>query len=96
MTLYRTGRAETPDGFWTPDPEYAHYIRVGDRPMIKAELLDTARVKKLPGSPSPAVIDRERAIGDADVLVFEAWDWDTQEYVVLNTAVLSSVEAFGG
>jgi hypothetical protein len=96
MTLYRTGSAETTDGFWTPDPEYARNIRVGDRPMIKAELLDTARIKKLPGSPSSIIIDRERTIGGTDVLVFDAWDWDTQEYVVLNTAVLRSVEAFGG
>jgi len=96
MTLYRTGRAETPNGFWTPDLEYARYIRAGDRPMIKADLLNTARTKKLTGSPSPGVIDRERAIGDADVLIFDAWDWNTQEYVVLNTAVLSNVEAYAG
>lgn len=95
MTLYRTGAADVLAGFWTPDPEYAKYVRVDDRPLLQAELPDTARIKKLPGSPNPAVIDRERILGDADVLVFDAWDWDTQEYVVLDPAVLQNVGFVG-
>jgi len=96
MTLYRTGSAETPDAFWTPDVEYAQHIRVGARPLIKADLVASARIKKLIGSPSRAVIHRERAIGDADVLVFDAWDWNTQEYVVLNPAVIQNASPLEG
>jgi hypothetical protein len=88
VTLYRTGSlTDKPGAFWTPSDSYAYYVHPKG-PLHIAELEPTARVKRLPGDASRTAIEIERVLGQADVLVFRAWDWDTDEYVVLNPHVL--------
>jgi TusA-related sulfurtransferase len=85
--LYRTGSLDRDAAFWTPDPDYARYVHP-EGTLHSAALAANARVKKMKGSPSRAVIQQEQGKNEADVLVFDAWDWDTEEYVVLNPAAL--------
>ena len=89
MTLYRIGNPQTEAGFWSPDPEYPRHVHGHDKPLVSAELSPTAVIKRYNVSANQAAIAVERLAGTADVLVFPAWDWDTDEYVVLNPTVLA-------
>ena len=88
MTLYRIGNPQTVAGFWSPDPDYVRSIHGADKPVITAELSPAAVVKRLSGNANQATIEVERLAEVADVLIFQAWDWDADEYVVLNPEVL--------
>lgn len=89
MTLYRIGNPQDVGGFWSPDPEYPRYIHGQNKPLVSAELSPAAVIKRFSTSANSATITVERLAETADVLVFPAWDWDTDEYVVLNPAVLT-------
>jgi hypothetical protein len=90
--LYRTARTcnNRPGLFWTPDVEYARYIHP-DAAVCVADLAANARTRHFPGSPDKTLIAELLAQRDLDVAIFDVWDWDTTEYVVLNPAVLTRV-----
>jgi hypothetical protein len=84
LVLYRTGRL-----VWTPDPAYARYIHPG-APLQRATVNPKAKVRYCSGSPTRKLIASMR--GKFDVLIFSAWDWDTDEYVILNPGVLNRLQ----
>jgi hypothetical protein len=94
MTLYRIGNPQLAGAFWSPDVEYVRAVKGENSPVVSAELSPAAVIKQMPGSPDKTVIHVERLAEQADVLVFKAWDWDTDEYIVLNPAVLSNIKPF--
>jgi hypothetical protein len=97
MKLYRTATANSvlePAGFWTPDQKYARYVHP-DRRLYVASVRSGANVKKYAGSPTRAIL--EGAIEDGvDIAVFDAWDWMTEEFVVLDPVVLANVRPLAG
>lgn len=92
MILYRTAvnlEAATLSGsFWTPSIEYAHLIHP-KLPVFKATLGKYAAVFRGHDSPTKKLL-KELAF-EYDVAVFPAWDYDTDEYVILNPSVLRNV-----
>jgi hypothetical protein len=88
ITLYRYGKLTDPgQTFWTPDPAYVRHCK-GQAPNLQATLRDGARVKVAAGSARRRVIAHAVNRRNWDVLVFETWDWNTTEYVILNPDVL--------
>jgi hypothetical protein len=59
-------------------------------PLHEANLSAAAKVQHFPGSPTKRLIRALESSG-LDVAVFDIWDFDAQEYVVLNPDVLENV-----
>lgn len=95
-TLYRTarGRPGTPGSFWTPSLDYTRMIHPTWR-VYEARLAPDAVVARYEGSPSAELLAEAAARG-VQVAVFPIWDWDGDEYVVLDPSALRGVAALDG
>lgn len=95
-TLYRTakGRPDTPGSFWTPSLDYTRAIHPTWR-VYTASIAPHAVVARYEGSPSAEILAEAAAHG-VQVAVFPIWDWDGDEYVVLDPSALRGVAALDG
>ncbi len=90
--VYRTCREvdpATPGSFWTTSREYARYVH-DTWPLFRAMVRRSARVERCEGSPDRRALGRMAKRG-VQVAIFAAWDWDTDEFVVLDPDVLEDV-----
>ena len=88
MILYRRGKLSKLDTtFWTPDRDYVQHC-TGKVPNLQATLREGARVRRVNGSARRGVIHNAQNRKHWEVLVFTAWDWECDEYVILNPDVL--------
>ncbi|CAH6420253.1 Hypothetical protein UVM_LOCUS96 [uncultured virus] len=92
VTLYRVGDPATVRGFWSDQPDYYHDImwipRVGPRPV--ATVANVRRSAAVDYSTQSANADEieEAAAAGYDAVVFPHWDYEGNEWVVINPAVL--------
>ena len=87
IILYRSaGEIMQSGGFWTTDPDYIKHV-MGRGNIYRAELPVSARIKRINTQANKKDISLARTEG-YDAVVFPAWDWHTDEYVVLNPKVL--------
>ena len=94
LTLYRAsarGAFGEPREFWATHPEYPRYVAGADVPYATATLDPAARVRRFTvGSPSARMLDALATT--CDVAVWPCWDFEGEEYVVFNPAVLRDVQ----
>jgi len=86
VKLYRTAvdekHAWVPGGFWTPMKEYARAMHP-NYPMFCAKLKTSATRRRMARDVGANRRDIRKLRGRVDVIVFQAWDAPTTEYVVL-------------
>lgn len=87
IVLYRVGDPYTIGGFWATDPEYARIILGDYREHNRAYVLGNAKIYWSDNDANKQEIREAKEYG-YDIIVFPMWDYDDDEWVVLNPNIL--------
>ena len=89
LKIYRVGKPERDNAFWTPDAEYASYVHESG-PMYSGTLEIDTDVLRVEGQATRGLISQAKRAG-FNAVIFPSWDWPTDEIVVLKRAAVRGV-----
>lgn len=92
ITLYRVGDPKTKAGFWTPDPDYASkHLGLTTKQHVANILKGTTIMHEIVENANADDIKQAEELG-YDIITFPMWDYDADEWVVINPKVLLLID----